>query len=64
MDRAAKLAGWGVAVGDMDEQGYLGPYEDAEYYDPIHFYNMRRLHQLAKGIETPGRAHPGMVAPR
>lgn len=64
MDKAAQLAGWGVPVQEMDERGYLGPYEDAEYYDPIHFYNMRRLHQLAKGIETPGRAHPGMVTPK
>lgn len=64
MDKAAQLASWGVPVQEMDERGYLGPYEDAEYYDPIHFYNMRRLHQLAKGIETPGRPRPGMVTPR
>ena len=64
MDKAGQLAAWGVPVQEMEERGYLGAYEDAEYYDPIHFYNMRRFHQLSKGIETPGRARPGMVTPK
>ena len=64
MNKAAQLAAWGVPAREMEQRGYLGPYEDAEYYDPIHFYNMRRLHQLSKGIDTPGRARPGMVTPR
>jgi glyoxylase-like metal-dependent hydrolase (beta-lactamase superfamily II) len=64
MDKAARLAAWNVSPQAMEDEGYLGAYEDAEYYDPIHFYNMRRLHQLSKGIDTPGRSRPGMVVPK
>ena len=64
MLKAGRMAAWGIAPEAMEEQGYLGAYEEDEYYDPIHFYNMKRLHQLSKGIRTPGRAVPGMVVPR
>ncbi|HEY7726880.1 MAG TPA: MBL fold metallo-hydrolase [Candidatus Eisenbacteria bacterium] len=60
---AASRVSWNARPEGVFGWGELGAYEQFEYYDPVHFYNVRRLYLLAKGIRTPGRARPGVVAP-
>jgi cyclase len=55
--KAAKMATWGTSVTAVRNWGYLGPYEDSEFYQEVHFSNMRRLYNEARGIKTPGRPH-------
>ena len=57
--RAAKMASQGMKLHAFKDWGYVGPYEDAEFYNEVHFMNMRRLYNEALGISTPGRAQPG-----
>src|SRR5262245_32929495 len=52
-EKAAKVASWGTAVGQVRDWGYLGAYEGLEFYQEVHFMNMRRLYNEAKGIKTP-----------
>ncbi len=54
-DKAAKMAAWGTSLNAVKDWAYLGPYEDSEFYDEVHFLNMRRLYNQARGIKTPGR---------
>jgi cyclase len=54
-EKAAKVAGWGTSVESVKDWGYLGPYEGMEFYEDVHYMNMRRLYNEAKGIKTPGR---------
>jgi glyoxylase-like metal-dependent hydrolase (beta-lactamase superfamily II) len=54
-DKASKVAGWGKNQIAYKEWGYLGAYEDTEFYMETHFMNMRRLLNEAKGVKTPGR---------
>lgn len=54
-DKAKQVAGWGTSLNAVREWGYLGAYEGLEFYDQVHFMNMRRLYNEAKGIKTPGR---------
>jgi len=54
-DKAKKIAGWGTNEIGFKDWGYLGAYEDLEFYTETHFMNMRRLYNEAKGIKTPGR---------
>ena len=54
-DKAAKVAAWGTGLGQIRDWGYLGAYEGLEFYEEVHFMNMRRLYNEAKGIKTPGR---------
>jgi len=56
MDKATKQAGWGNRGQYPRDWGYLGPYEGMEFYQEVHFMNMKRLLAEAKGIKTPGRA--------
>lgn len=63
-DLAANRVSWNAQLKDVFGWGELGAYEGLQYYDPMHFYNIRRLYQLVKGIETPGRAVPGVIPPR
>ncbi|MGH7680700.1 MAG: MBL fold metallo-hydrolase [Candidatus Eiseniibacteriota bacterium] len=58
-NRAAKIASMGTSLNAFKDWGYVGPYEDAEFYNEVHFMNMRRLYNEALGIKTPGRAQPG-----
>jgi cyclase len=60
-DRAVQFAAWGTTVAQVRDWGYLGPYEDSEFYTIVHFMNMRRLYNEAKGIKTPGRARAGAI---
>jgi glyoxylase-like metal-dependent hydrolase (beta-lactamase superfamily II) len=53
--KAAKTAGWGTSAEAIRDWGYLGAYEGMEFYDQVHFMNMKRLYNEAKGIKTPGR---------
>ena len=62
--RLAALPGVKVATiaqgslgGSIPLQGWgqLGAYEDNEFYQEVHFMNMRRLYNEAKGKKTPGR---------
>jgi len=62
-DKAAKTASWGTTVREVRDWGYLGPYEDSEFYAEVHFMNMRRLYNMALGIQTPGRSRAGAVHP-
>lgn len=57
--RAAKMASLGTKLSSFKDWGYVGPYEDAEFYKEVHFMNMRRLYNEALGIHTPGRGQPG-----
>jgi cyclase len=61
---AESRVSWNAQLKDVFGWGELGAYEGFQYYDPIHFYNIRRLYQLAKGIATPGRANPGVIPSR
>ena len=54
-DKAAQHAGWNVSLAEVKRWAYLGAYEGLEFYDEVHFMNMRRLYNDAKGIKTPGR---------
>jgi len=53
--KATQVAGWGTSTNAIREWGYLGAYEGLEFYEQVHFMNMRRLYNEAKGIKTPGR---------
>lgn len=63
-DLAEGRVSWNARPEDVYGWGELGAYESFESYDPVHFYNVRRLYLLAKGIKTPGRARAGMVVPK
>jgi len=54
-DKAARMASWGTSLNSVKDWAYLGPYEDSEFYDEVHYLNMRRLYNQARGIKTPGR---------
>jgi cyclase len=54
-EKASRYAGWGNSPLEPRKWAYLGAYEGMEFYDEIHFLNMRRLFSEAKGIKTPGR---------
>lgn len=54
-EKATRIAGWGTTPLEVRRWGYLGPYEGMEFYDEVHYLNMRRLYNEAKGIKTPGR---------
>lgn len=55
MEKARKTASWGTPLTAYKDWGYLGAYENTEFYWETHFMNMRRLYNEAKGIKTPGR---------
>ncbi len=63
-DLASKQASWGIPVKDVEQWGDLGAYEGLEFYEPVHFLNMRRLYLESKGIKTPGRRRPGVIMPK
>jgi len=54
-DKASKMAAFGNPLLQVKEWGYLGAYDGLEFYSEVHFLNMRRLYNQAKGIKTPGR---------
>lgn len=54
--KATRLAGWGTTISEPRSWGYLGPYEGMEFYQEVHFMNMKRLLAEAKGVKTKGRA--------
>lgn len=54
-EKARTVAAWGTRELNYKEWGYLGAYENVEFYQETHFMNMRRLYKEAKGIKTPGR---------
>lgn len=54
-DKAVETAAWGTHVASVKGWGQLGAYEDNEFYKEVHFMNMRRLYNEAKGKKTPGR---------
>ncbi len=60
-DKATKVAGWGTSLSQIRDWGYLGAYEGLEFYEEVHFMNMRRLYNEAKGIKTPGRKNMHVV---
>ena len=55
--KASQVASWGTSLNSVREWGYLGAYEGMEFYDEVHFVNMKRLYNEAKGIKTPGRKY-------
>ena len=57
--KAEKVASWGTSIKSVKDWGYVGPYEDAEFYAEVHFMNMRRLYNEARGVKTPGRTQGG-----
>jgi cyclase len=63
-EKATKVAGWGTSIENTREWGYLGAYEGMEFYDEVHFTNMKRLYNEAKGIKTPGRKNMRAVERR
>ncbi|MGE5179962.1 MAG: MBL fold metallo-hydrolase [Bacteroidota bacterium] len=54
-DKAKTVAGWGGTMAPPRDWGYLGTYEGMEFYQEVHFMNMKRLLAEAKGIKTQGR---------
>lgn len=55
-EKAAKMASWGTSLSAVKDWGYLGPYEGSEFYEEVHFLNMKRLYNQARGRKTPGRS--------
>jgi glyoxylase-like metal-dependent hydrolase (beta-lactamase superfamily II) len=60
-NKASEVAGWGTGLGQIRDWGYLGAYEGLEFYNEVHFMNMRRLYNEAKGIKTPGRRNMRVI---
>lgn len=60
-EKATKVAGWGTSLDQIRDWGYLGAYEGLEFYNEVHFMNMRRLYNEAKGIKTPGRRNMRVI---
>jgi cyclase len=56
-EKASKVAAMGTKLYQIRDWGYLGAYEGLEFYDQVHFMNMQRLYNEAKGIKTPGRKY-------
>lgn len=57
-DKAFRMASWGTKVTAVKDWGYLGgPYEEDEFYNEVHFLNMQRLYNMARGLKTPGRPY-------
>lgn len=54
-EKASTHAAWGTTLNRIRDWGYLGAYEGLEFYEEVHFMNVRRLYNEAKGIKTPGR---------
>jgi cyclase len=54
-EKASRTASYGTTLLEVKRWGYLGAYEGMEFYDEVHFLNMRRLYNEAKGIKTTGR---------
>ncbi|HET9250811.1 MAG TPA: MBL fold metallo-hydrolase [Candidatus Eisenbacteria bacterium] len=54
-EKAVEVAAWGTHVASIKGWGQLGAYEDSEFYQEVHFMNLRRLYNEAKGMKTPGR---------
>lgn len=57
--KAGQYAAWNASILAVKEWGFLGAYEGLEFYDEVHFMNMKRLYNLAKGKKTPGRGRVG-----
>ncbi len=60
-EKAAKVSEWNLPLRQVREWGYLGAYQGMEFYEEIHFMNIRRLYQEARGVKTPGRKNTGVV---
>jgi len=60
-DKAAQMVAWGTNLTQIRDTAYLGGYQEMEFYQEIHFMNMRRLYYSLRGIKTPGRQHTGAV---
>ncbi len=60
-EKASKVAAWGTPLGQIRDWGYVGAYEGMEFYNEVHFMNMRRLYNEAKGIKTPGRRNMRVI---
>jgi cyclase len=54
-EKATRIAGYGGTMAAPRDWGYLGTYEGMEFYQEVHFMNMKRLLAEAKGIKTQGR---------
>jgi glyoxylase-like metal-dependent hydrolase (beta-lactamase superfamily II) len=54
-DKAKTVDGWGSSTAMIKEWGYLGAYQDLEFYEEVHYMNLRRVLNEVKGIKTPGR---------
>jgi cyclase len=54
-DKAGEMVGHGSNPAYVRTWGDLGAYQGMEFYDEVHFMNMRRLYLESKGIKTPGR---------
>ena len=59
--KATQSAGWRLSLAEIKRWGDLGAFEGLEFYDEVHFMNMRRLYNEAKGIKTPGRGRSSVV---
>jgi cyclase len=54
-EKVARVVSWGTSLNAVKDWAYLGPYEDSEFYEAVHYLNMRRLYNQARGLKTPGR---------
>lgn len=54
-DKATRVAGWGGTQALPREWGYLGQYQEMEFYYEVNGMNMKRLLAEAEGHKTPGR---------
>lgn len=54
-EKATRIAGYGGTMAAPRDWGYLGTYEGMEFYQEVHFMNMKRLLAEAKGVKTQGR---------
>ena len=58
-EKAAKVAAGRTPVRAVRDWGDLGAYQGLEFYEEVHFMNIRRLYNEARGIKTPGRIRVG-----
>lgn len=54
-EKASTMASWGTSVNAVKDWAGLSPYEDSEFYEEVHYMNMRRLYLNSRGVKTPGR---------
>jgi cyclase len=59
VSKAKKEASYGTSLASIRDWGDLGSFQSLEFYDEVHFLNLRRLYNEALGRKSTGRTRPG-----